>query len=237
MTAEDLDAVADVIAESIRGALAPLLARLDAIDVALEDAGDTDKALGTIRERMAVVETKADRPPAPLDVTPVLARLAQELRGEFAGVVGGVMQDVVSLRERAAVLETRAPVPGPAGEHGTHGTNGKDGADGLGVEDLAVTFDGDRTLAFRIGAGDRAKVYPIVLPYLRYVGVFQQGKTYDEGDVVTWGGSTWHCARRATDTKPGTGDGAWTLIVKAGTPGRDGKDGAPAPIPVVKVGS
>lgn len=55
---------------------------------------------------------------------------------------------------------------------------------------------------------------------MTYQGVYQDGKAYDVGDVTTWAGSTWH-ANEATDTKPGDGSKAWTLMVKRG---RDGKD-------------
>jgi hypothetical protein len=60
-------------------------------------------------------------------------------------------------------------------------------------------------------------------PGLTYQGVFQDGKAYELGDVVTWAGSTWHC-NAPTETKPGEGAHAWTLMVKRG---RDGKDGKP----------
>jgi len=56
---------------------------------------------------------------------------------------------------------------------------------------------------------------------LTYQGVFVDGKSYELGDVTTWAGSTWHC-NEATESKPGDGSKAWTLMVKRG---RDGKDG------------
>jgi hypothetical protein len=58
---------------------------------------------------------------------------------------------------------------------------------------------------------------------LTYQGVYQDGKAYELGDVTTWAGSTWHC-NEPTETKPGDGSKAWTLMVKRG---RDGKDGKP----------
>jgi hypothetical protein len=56
-------------------------------------------------------------------------------------------------------------------------------------------------------------------PQLRYRNVFQEGQSYAPGDVVTWGGSMWHCNAPTTD-KPGDGQSVWTLAVKRG---RDGK--------------
>lgn len=58
-------------------------------------------------------------------------------------------------------------------------------------------------------------------PGLRYCGVWVDGKTYDVGDLATWGGSTWHCNGTETRSKPGEGVKDWTLMVKRG---RDGKD-------------
>ena len=59
-------------------------------------------------------------------------------------------------------------------------------------------------------------------PGLAFVGVYQDGKTYDVGHVATWAGSAWHC-NEATTTKPGDGSKAWTLMVKRGRDGRDAK--------------
>lgn len=61
-------------------------------------------------------------------------------------------------------------------------------------------------------------------PGLKYWGVFQDGKAYEPGDLVTWAGSAWHCDE-ATTAKPGefAGAKAWTLMVKRGRDGRDGK--------------
>jgi hypothetical protein len=48
---------------------------------------------------------------------------------QLAAVVEST-KDVGPLRERVAVVETRPPVPGPAGKDGEPGPPGKDGADG-----------------------------------------------------------------------------------------------------------
>src|SRR5262245_8426050 len=61
-------------------------------------------------------------------------------------------------------------------------------------------------------------------PRLKYCGVFELGKSYERGDVVTWDGSMWH-AERDTGAKPGTASSAddWRLCVKRGRDGRDGR--------------
>jgi hypothetical protein len=236
---EDLQAVADVIAQAIQEALAPVLERLTVLETRVADLAEGWASIGPLRERLAIVETKA----APVDLDPVLARLAAaEFRVEvkaaetspLLAALADLTKDIAALRERAAVLETRAPMPGPAGQNGHDGRDGTDGAAGVGFEDLAVEFDGDRTLAFRFERGAITKVFPIALPFLRYQGVYQEGKAYDVGDTVTWAGAMWHC-QAATIAKPGDSTG-WQLCVSRGRDGKAGKDGAPAPLPVVTVG-
>lgn len=62
-------------------------------------------------------------------------------------------------------------------------------------------------------------------PGLRYCGVWVDGKTYDLGDLATWGGSTWHCNAIDTRSKPGDESKAWTMMVKAGRDvGRDTRE-------------
>lgn len=245
MQPELLEALAGEVVLVIKSALGPVLERLAAAETRLATLGD-------LRDRVITVETKAAIPAPPVDLGDVRDRLLAvetrastpgmveislaDLRDRFAALEARVNSDVATkeigaLRERMAVVETRAPVPGPAGKDGDPGTNG---ADGLGFDDLAVDFDGDRTLALTFARGDQKKSFPIALPFLRYCGVYQDGKAYDVGDVTTWAGSTWSC-KSATTTKPGEGSPAWVLIVKRGRDGKDGVD-APGALPVVSVG-
>jgi len=127
------------------------------------------------------------------------------------------------VRERLATLEARDPVPGPPGADGLDGRDGRDGADGLGVDDLTASFDGDRTLALTFTNGTAAKTIPIVLTGLPvWQGTYAANATYEPGDLVNWGGSTWIC-KACTPGKPGEGATGWQLMVKRGRDGRDGK--------------
>lgn len=65
------------------------------------------------------------------------------------------------------------------------------------------------------------------MPAMVYQEVWREG-AYERGDVVTWGGSAWHCQQKTTD-QPGK-SAAWKLMVKEGRPG---KDSSP-PVPQVK---
>jgi len=72
----------------------------------------------------------------------------------------------------------------------------------------------------------RMVVREIKTSALLYREVWREGE-FERGDVVTWGGSAWHCQEKTTD-KPGT-SAAWRLMVKEGARGKDGKtDAAPA---------
>lgn len=62
-------------------------------------------------------------------------------------------------------------------------------------------------------------------PIPTYKGVFDRGADYQAGDMVTHKGSVWHCNAALAGEAPGASD-AWTLAVKCGRDGRDGKDAA-----------
>jgi hypothetical protein len=102
---------------------------------------------------------------------------------------------------------------------GKDGEPGKDGRDGFGFDELdACVLDDDRTIELSFKRGEEEKAFTFKWPTVIYRSVFKEGEQYEAGDMVTWGGSLWHCDK-ATTAKPGTDD--WTLACKKG---RDGKD-------------
>lgn len=104
----------------------------------------------------------------------------------------------------------RDGLPGPRGDAGL---DGKDGHDGLGMDDFESEYDGARTLILRFKAADRVKELRVVLAGLPlYCGRWSADRAYDRGDIVTIGGSHWHCNDATTD-RPGE-TAAWTLSVK-----------------------
>jgi hypothetical protein len=115
---------------------------------------------------------------------------------------------------------------GRDGANGIDGKTGQDGAagrDGLGFDDMSVEYDGERRVILRFARGDQVKEFPVIFPVPIYRGVYRPDGTYVRGDEVTFGGSQWHC-NQATDEKPGDGSAAWTLAVKRGRDGRDGRE-------------
>jgi hypothetical protein len=151
-------------------------------------------------------------------LAPVLDRI-KDLEARMASAAGesalAALTEFGAIRERVAVLEVKAPVPGPAG---------KDGVDGLGWDDLVVEHDGERGFVVKMRQGAVTKdCGAFTIPAMLYRGIWE-AKAYDPGDVVTWAGSSWHC-QKPTTTKPDSFEGAafWKLMVKRGDRGKDAK--------------
>jgi hypothetical protein len=220
----DVEAMATEVVLLIKSALAPVVADVKAVQGQIAGWEARWSDVGALRERVAVVEAKSALPvPDPRHAPPDSA--VEALRDRTS-----------TISERVAVLETRTPVPGPAGKDGANGAdgaNGKDGADGLGFGDLAVVQEGERAFTVRASRDGQVKdLGTLTFPVEIYRGVYLDGKSYEPGDRTTWAGSEWHC-NEPTQAKPGDGSKAWTLTVKRGRDGRDGKD-APS-LPVVSV--
>lgn len=113
---------------------------------------------------------------------------------------------------------------GERGEAGSNGTDGRDGIDGLGFDDLAVDYDGARSFVFRFSKGERVREFPFALPVMIYREAWDPALAYEPGDMVTAGGSMWHC-NAPTRERPDDGVTAWTRAVRRGRDGRNGKDG------------
>jgi len=196
------EAIAELVVRTVKGALAPVLLRLEAVEARPLPLNGKDGAVGPQGAKGldgAPGERGPEGPAGP----------ARDGRDGLPGV------------------------PGLPGEKGADGLNGKDGADGLGFDDFEELYDGERTFTHRYKQGDRVKEFTWKTSMEIYRGVYLEGKTYDRGDCATWGGSEWH-ANETTTSKPGDGSSAWTLKVKRGRDGKDGKDALS--IPVIKVG-
>ncbi len=149
------------------------------------------------------------------------------------------------LNERLKFLEHKergldgAPGPagpaGPQGEPGRDGLPGRDGRpgepgqngkDGLGFDHLSMEYDGERTFSFIFQHGDERKVFTATPPFVLDKGVYKDEHPYAKGDGVTYGGCWWVAQRASKAERPGMGNTAWRLAVKAG---RDGKAGPAGP--------
>lgn len=95
-----------------------------------------------------------------------------------------------------------------------------------GIDAVSVTQDAVREFSVTLAKSSGAEVVQkFQLPIQVYQGVYQDEKAYDQHDNVTWGGSQWTSTKAENTDKPGTSD-AWTLVVKAGRPGKDLRENA-----------
>jgi integrin beta 3 len=76
--------------------------------------------------------------------------------------------------------------------------------------------------------GEDVKEFHIRFAVPLYRGVYQSGRAYERGDLVTFGGSIFH-ANDDTADKPEEMGRIWTLAAKRGRDGRNGKDGERGP--------
>jgi integrin beta 3 len=100
------------------------------------------------------------------------------------------------------------------------GKDGRDGVDGLGFDDLTMEYDGERTVKFVFARGEQRKEFPMRVPAIIHRGIYKKDAKYEDGDLVTWGGSMWLAKSETEGKQPGT-HASWQLVVKHG---RDGKD-------------
>lgn len=140
----------------------------------------------------------------------------------IAKATAPLIQRLASLEQREAPAsgrDGRDGLPGRDGANGIDGKDGQDGQHGLSAEDVeAKVLPDGRTVEFSLKQGEHLYTFELAFPVPMYRGVYIEGEAYEKGDMVTWGGSMWHCNAQ-TDEKPGSD--AWQLAVKKG---RDGKD-------------
>ena len=233
----DLDDIADVIAGAVREATQPLLARIDALEkreLLLPEKGEPGEAgpqgepgIVDMAAVKALIDDAVSALPVPDRGEPGAAGEKGEAgepgRDGLDGKDGAGIADALIDREGNLVLtltdgRTKALglVVGKDGANGRDGSNGAPGRDGITPTFLDADFVG-RTLRLSFDEG-RTCEFQLAVP--EYCGVFKEGEDYAPGDVVTWAGSAWHC-NEPKGMKPGAPDSGWTLMVKAGRPGKD----------------
>lgn len=116
---------------------------------------------------------------------------------------------------RTKVLGQFRGKDGDPGKDGADGANGKDGADGLGFDDCTEELEDEGRIIVRqfFHAGKLVKESRITTKMAIFRGVHDPARTYQPGDMVSRGGSQWHCNLECKG--PFNGD-FWTLSVKQG---------------------
>jgi len=137
-----------------------------------------------------------------LEILPAIAEAKSYPRGTYAKHAGGLWRSFES----------------------TEGMRGWECiVEGVAAIDVQQVERGFTVTAQRSSGATEVKT--LTLPVMMYQGVFKEGETYDHGDMVTWGGSLWHCDVLTRD-KPGEPNvKAWTLAAKRGRDGKDGTNG------------
>lgn len=113
---------------------------------------------------------------------------------------------------------------GPIGEKGLDGKDGRDGRDGKdGITEKELTAAVEAAVSARLGLLLKSAIDEAfaALPIPVYKGVWREdaASTYTAGNMLTHGGSLWHCNYTSLD-KPGVSE-AWKLVAKKGRDGRD----------------
>lgn len=162
-----------------------------------------------------------DKALAPLDQR---VKALEERLAASVSVTGAVID-----REGNLVLTrsdgTTQTLGAVVGKDGLDGKDGERGEPGFSLENFEIVQNEDgRTVELKFEGGDTSYTRELELPVVIYRGVFKEGEAYAIGDMVTWGGSVWHC-NSAEAGKPGEDSAGWVLAVKKGRDGRDGKDG------------
>lgn len=197
----DLADIAEVVADAVKEATAPLLQRI----VALEQ-----------RELLLPEKGGSGEP----------GERGADGRDGKDGADGVGLADALIDKDGNLVLtftDGRTKSLGPVhGKDGELGAPGKDGADGLGFEHMNVEQVNERTLRFLFKRDAEEAEVDVTFPLPIYRGVFKESGEYERGDLATWAGSLWHC-NEPKGLKPGEADSGWQLAAKAGRPGKDAR--------------
>lgn len=125
----------------------------------------------------------------------------------------------------------RDGVPGPTGEKGEKGTDGTNGRDGSLKDTIMMVRESERVLSLRFDDGTLMKGGRIKLNHPVFRDVYVETRTYDEGDIVQFGGA-WIATRDNPPMKPGTADPeltGWKIFVQRGREGKAGPRGPEGP--------
>lgn len=242
----DPEMFGSAMAEVVRGIIAPLLARIDALEAREPIKGidgkdghdgrdgvdgkdcDMDAVMARVGELVKAIPTPKDGAPGKDGTNGVDGAPGRD----------GVDGKNVSIDDVKAILDARSAqweldferranekldraidrIPTP--KDGKDGRDGADGKDAAPIETMEVEQD-ERNVTFILGA----KRFTVNLDTILDRGVWRVG-AYQKGDAVSYDNSLW-IAQADTEDAPGTSK-AWRLAVRKGKDGRDLRDSASA---------
>lgn len=163
----------------------------------------------------ATLEMRSASPTKPAEGPP-----GKDGKDGLPGANGKDGRDGVDGKDGVAGLNGK---DGAIGERGADGLNGKDGAPSMiagpkgdpgqrGADGIATREELHSLIEERMGE-IQVRTFADV-----YQGVYENGRQYERGQLVTWGGSLW-LSQSEAKAKPGE-SGEWKLVVKKGADAR-----------------
>lgn len=198
---EDHDSRERIVVESTE----KLETALAELPVAVKSAVDQAVAALPPVEIPKLPEVRDGRDAVQIDILPAIDTAKSYARGSYARHAGGVWKayrDTDGMHGWECVLR--------------------------GVKSLAVAMTDERTLTVTTELSDgEPTVQTISIPTVLDRGPHVEGKAYEPGDAVTYGGSLWIAQKSAPTGRPGDeGSEGWRLAV------RRGRDAAKQPVKV-----
>lgn len=139
----DADALADMVVLAVKAGNGPLSERVSAVEARVGQTPPQDPAIADLRDRLLAMETKTAAPQTH-ELAALVAAAVGPLQERLAAaeaqvkMLTAITDSVAEMRERIAVLDARAAVPGPAGRDGKDGRDGSDAVVGDVVKDVAA---------------------------------------------------------------------------------------------------
>jgi hypothetical protein len=196
---------------------------------------------------LPMLEARVDAIPAPADGKSVtLPEVLAELRPHVDEVLAAIPVPKdgknVTLEEAAELLEILMAKRAVDIERHAAGVleraidkmpKAKDGRDALDIEDFEMVIAEDgRTLTVRLKRGELVIEKSVRIPTMQYLGVHDETRSYERGDSVSWGGSTWMCEKDGISARPSDTGSGWRLLAKKGRDGTNGRNGIDMTKPV-----
>ncbi len=199
------------IMASLRGYMARSLgeinARFESFQIALDNT-----QMQTLELLRGEIDASIDRRmPARPDMAAIVDALWPRIEAHFAKWELDFDRRADSKFERAI---DRMPRP----------QDGVDGEDGGSVDDFDIAIDG-RALTVVMKIGERVERRTVRLDIPIYRDVYQSGKEYERGDMVTYAGSVFIAKRDVTGKEKPEASDVWKLAIKRGRDGKDPNEG------------
>jgi hypothetical protein len=173
--------------------------------VALMLRREVDAALANIKLPKDGEDGAPGRDALAIDILPTIDETKSYPRGTFAEYRGGTIR----------AIRNTDPITGDLASAGW-----AIAARGVCEETEELLADGRTTVRKTTYTCGRVLERKTKSAQIIYRDIFRPETEYDKGDIVTFGGSTWHCMVDKPTDKPGISD-QWRLIVKKGAPGKD----------------